>query len=433
MALPIKEHPLRRAVSNELHVRSFEPVKAPARVSHLAFLCGERGSGINVDHLKTLLDYFGAPVPESVGQYLMADLGGIRLNWERHTEFVTYTFTQLGDFDDPFEQAVIDELPKQWLEQCPGELVSAITLAMEPASYPERSVDDLTELFGGNTVIGSEVVGGKARAFSDLRIHFDGYSRILVRNENLTEAQAGRLIKRLLEINAYRAMALLGLPLARQAGRSLSDADKQLADLAARLLGHMGQDAADSQSRLLGDLTQLASQIETLSAQTTFRFEASRAYYRVVLQRLDQLRQQRIEGLQTFTEFLDVRLAPAIATCESVADRQRSLGERAARLTGLLRARVEVSLQAQNRNLLESMDRRARLQARLQETVEGLSIIAISYYGVGLVGYVLKALAEQGLPLNPTLGMGILAPLVVVGAWLFLKRVKRHILKQEKV
>ena len=432
MKLPFKEHALRRALNGELHARTFEPTQAPARVSHLAFLCGERGSGINTRHLHRLLEHFGAPIPEQVGQYHVANLGDIRLHWERHTEFVTYTFTHCGPFTHPFDHPVIERLPSNWLENSPGELIAAVTLAMDSADMPERSLDEISGLFGGNILIGSEVVGGKGRAWSDLRIHSDGFARILLRNDNLTDAQAGRLIKRILEVNAYRAMSLMGLPMARKASRSLGTADRRLAELAARMTEQNSHNSSETQGELLADLTHLASQIEAVAAQTTYRFEASRAYYRVVQQRLQQLRQQRIEGLQTFTEFLEARLAPAVATCESVGDRQRGLAERAARLTALLRARVEVSLQAQNRNLLESMDRRASLQLRLQDTVEGLSVIAISYYGVGLVGYALKGLESQGVPISPALGMGLATPLVVFSAWMFLQRVKRRILGDEK-
>ncbi|MBK1672427.1 hypothetical protein CKO35_03775 [Ectothiorhodospira shaposhnikovii] len=430
MPLPFKEHPLRHALTTELHARTFEPIKAPARVSHLAFICGERGSGRNTAHLVKLLEFFDAPVPESVGQYHVANLGGIRLHWERHTEFVTYTFTELGPYRHPFENQVIERLPTEWLAASPGELVTAVSLVLESKEMPERSPAELSKLFDHNIVIGSEVVGGLGRAWSDLRIHADGYARILLRNEGLTDAQAGRLVKRVLELNAYRAMTLLGLPMARKVSRTLDAADRRLAELAFSMTIQPQQEHGQPvESRLLSELTSLAAEIESVAAQTTYRFEATRAYYRVVKQRLEQLRQRRIIGLQTFTEFLDVRLAPAVTTCESVSSRQRDLAERAARLTALLRARVEVGLQAQNRNLLESMDRRAKLQLRLQETVEGLSVIAIGYYGVGLVGYLLKGLESQGLPINATLGMGIAMPIVVLSAWFFLKRVKKRLMQ----
>ena len=176
-------------------------------------------------------------------------------------------------------------------------------------------------------------------------------------------------------------------------------------------------------------MTALAAEVESLAAQTASRFDASVAYYQMVRQRLEQLRQQRIQGLQTFTEFLDARLAPGVATCQAAAQRQQHLAERAARMTALLRARVELQLQEQNRSLLDSMDRRARLQLRLQETVEGLSVVAISYYGLGLVGYLLKGFEASGWPIDPTLGISIALPLVVGAAWFGLKRTKRRLMK----
>lgn len=427
MSLPFREHPLRHTVTDELHARTFEPLRAPERVSFLAAVSGERGSGRNVEHLERLLAHYGLPVPETVDQHYWIDLGPMRLRWERHTEFVTYTFSKRGAFEHPFADPLLDELPQDWLRDLPGEVITATSLAIEPCGLPERSNEELVALFDGNPVIGSEVVGGAGRAWSDHKIHADGYSWILLRECGLSDNQAGRLAKRVLEINAYRGMALLGFPLARAVSAPLSDADRRLAMVALRLSsqGASGQPAFENE--LLAELTSLAAEIEAVSARTTYRFDASRAYYRMIQQRLDQLRQHRIEGLQTLSEFLDARLAPAIATCESTQRRQHDLAERAARITSLLRARVDVSLQEQNRRLLESMDRRAQMQVRLQETVEGLSVIAIGYYGVGLIGYALKGLESGGFPIDASLWMGIALPFVIGFAWFGLRRIKKRL------
>jgi len=427
MSLVFREHPLRRAVAAELHARTYEPLRAPERVSHLAVMCGERHTDRNVEHLKRLLAHYARPIPETVDQHYAADLGPLRVRWERHTEFVTYTFSKRGDFAHPFAEPVLHELPEQWLRSLPGEVISAVTMAIEACAMPKRDSDELSALFDGNQVIGSEVVGGSAQAWSDLRIDSNGFFRILIRDCSMSDNQAGRLAKRLMDINCYRAVALLGLPLARGVSPALSDADRRLALLASRMTTQGAAVAPSFESDLLAELTSLAAEIEEISARTTYRFDASRAYYGMVRQRLEELRQQRIEGLQTLTEFLDARLAPAIATCEAIQERQIDLAERAARLTSLLRARVEVSLQEQNRRLLESMDRRAQLQLRLQETVEGLSVIAIGYYGVGLLGYAFKGLEQGGLPINATLGMAIALPFVIGLAWLGLRRVKKRL------
>ncbi|MGD1982606.1 MAG: DUF3422 domain-containing protein [Chromatiaceae bacterium] len=427
MSAIFREHPLRRQIAAELHARSFEPLRAPERVSHLAVMCSESERDLHIEHLKELLAGFDHWVPETVAHHFSADLGPIRIRWEQHTECVTYTFSKQGPFTEPFAEPVLERLPEDWLRGLPGDVIAAVTMAIEPCDTPERSMDSLAALFDGNPVIGSAVVAGAARAWSDLRIHPDGFFRILVRDCSMSENQAGRLAKRMLDINTYRALALLGLPLAREVSPVLGDADRRLAELASRMSKQGASSDANFESDLLGELTALASEIEDITARTTYRFDAARAYYGVVRQRLDQLRQQRIEGLQTFTEFLDSRLAPAIATCEAMQRRQSDLADRAARVTSLLRARVEVSLAEQNGRLLESMDRRAKMQLRLQETVEGLSVIAIGYYGVGLVGYALKGAERAGLPFDATIGMAISVPFVVGFTWLLLKRIKRRV------
>lgn len=427
MSPVFKEHPLRRTVAAELHARPYDPLRAPERISHLAVITAEQGTGRNVQHLKRLLDHYGRPVPDTVEQHYSDDLGPLRVRWERHTEFVTYTFSKRGEFAHPFAEPVLNEVPEAWVSEIPGEVIAAVSMAVEACAMPEHDSSALSALFDGNPVIGGEVVGGAARAWSDWRLHSDGFFRILVRDCSMSENQAGRLAKRLLDINCYRALALMGVPLARLVSPALGDADRRLSLVASRMAT---QDAATGPSferDLLAELTSLAAEIEATTARTTYRFDASRAYYAMVRQRLEQLRQQRIEGLETFTEFLDSRLAPAIATCEATQHRQSDLAERAARLTSLLRARVEVSLQEQNRQVLESMDRRARLQLRLQETVEGLSVIAIGYYGVGLIGYLLKGLENAGLPIDATLGMGIALPFVVGLAWLGIRRVRKRL------
>ncbi len=438
--LPFPVHPLREVVTAELHARAFDPMRAPVRLAHLAYLCGERGSGRQLQYLARLLSHFGVQLPPEVGLQFATDLGsGLWLRWERHTEFVTYTLSREGHFNEPFGADLLGTLPQVWLRNLPGQVVTAVQLALESAEMPERSIDELVALFGGHPVIGAKVAGGAGFVWSDLRIHADGFGHILLRDVCLSDGQAGRLVKRVLEINAYRAMALLGLPAARQASLLLSEAEQRLAGVASRMVDGNLEAAASADAEhgnrlglppereLLAELTALAAEIESIAAETASRFDASQAYYQVVRQRLEQLREERIQGVQTLTEFLDARLAPAIATCTATAQRQQNLADRAARLTALLRARVEVELQEQNRGLLDSMDRRAKLQLRLQETVEGLSVVAIGYYGVGLIGYLLRGFEAGGWTLDVTLGVGIAVPLVVGAAWLGLRHTKRRL------
>jgi uncharacterized membrane-anchored protein len=179
--------------------------------------------------------------------------------------------------------------------------------------------------------------------------------------------------------------------------------------------------------RLLGKLTGLAAEMERLTAQSSYRFGAARAYGALVARRIGELREARIEGVQTIAEFMDRRLAPALRTCAATAERLEAIAARLQRAGDLLRSRVDIALEAQNQALLASMDRRAQLQLRLQATVEGLSVAAISYYVVGLIGYATKALEKGGVPVHAELATGLTIPIVLAGVWMLVRRVRRHI------
>ena len=160
----------------------------------------------------------------------------------------------------------------------------------------------------------------------------------------------------------------------------------------------------------------------------SFRFSAARAYADLVALRISELREERIEGLQMFSEFTERRLSPAMRTCEAAAKRLSTTSERVARATQLLSTRVGISRERQNQALLESMDNRAKLQLRLQETVEGLSIAAITYYIVGLVGYAAKGAKSLGvLPVSPDLVTALSIPVVLLLVALGVRRVRRSI------
>ena len=109
------------------------------------------------------------------------------------------------------------------------------------------------------------------------------------------------------------------------------------------------------------------------------------------------IREHGVEGWPTFQDFLARRMAPAMRTCAMLEERQAKLSEKLSRAANLLRTRVDVEIERQNRDLLSAMNDRARMQLRLQETVEGLSVAAISYYVVGLAAYVFKGAKDAGL------------------------------------
>lgn len=423
-----KEHPLRHALVNEVHARPFERLQPPVRASHIAVLHADGGAAADRGHVSALCRSHGLPAPDDGATHYSADFGPFRLKWELHAEFSTYTFFRAGKFTDPFAKTAIDKVSDEWLSAMPGELLVAINLALESQGGPDRDIAELGEFLVSDSLAGSVMAGGNARAWTDFRLHQDGFSRILVRDAGLRSRQAGRLVQRLLEVETYRVMALLAMPLAREAGAAIAESAGELAEITERLPSIEG---FEEENAMLGRLTGLAARLERLASQNSYRFSAAAAYYALVETRIAELREERIEGLQTIREFMDRRMAPAMRTCQATAARQDRLAERLARATSLLRTRVDLAMEAQNRDLLRSMDRRARLQLRLQETVEGLSVAAISYYLVGLVGYAAKGAKASGLPLPVDLVTGLSIPLVVLGVWVALQRVRRRLSRND--
>lgn len=407
------EHPLRRTLTQELHARPFEPLKAPVLVSHLAVLRAEGEQVPERAHLAQLCDRYNVSPPRETDTSFIADLGPFRVRWESHTEFYSLSFFRDAHFEHPFADPVIDLVPQGWLRELHGEVLAAAHVALEPADAPERSMEALSRLFDGHTIVGSELAGGNGIGWSDFQIDESGFSRILVRDRSMSVRQAGRLIQRLLEINTYRQMAFLALPVARETGPRIKQLSRDLSQIA-EATAQGSDDPECNEAELLRQLSAVAGELESIIADTGDRYSATQAYHHLVLARLQTIRQQRIEGLQTFTEFLDRRLTPAMESCAASNRRQNELAERVARVTSLLRTRVEVALEAQNRDLLRSMNRRVALQLRLQSTVEGLSVAAVSYYLVGLLGYLLKGAKQAGyLPVSVELATAISVPVVV--------------------
>ena len=418
------EHGMRRLLVNEVHARPFESLRAPARASHMAWLTGEGTAAHDRAHLADLCGRYDANQPAAETNHYSADLGPFRCRWERHSEFTSYTFICDGAAKVPFDAPVTDLVPDDWLAGCPGDLLVACHVVFEAKGETGVGTAALPTSLDEDSLAGSVMAGGNAEAWTDFRLHEDGFGRIVVRDSGLRARQAGRLVQRLLEIETYRIMALLALPLARAAGPEISDTAGELMAITERMTRL--EDLEDQRS-MLEQLTGLAARMERLASTNTYRFSAAAAYYALTEKRIAELREQRIEGLQTIGEFMERRMAPAMRSCEAIAARQDRLAERIGRTTSLLRTRVDIAMEEQNRNLLRSMDRRAKLQLRLQETVEGLSVAAISYYLVGLVAYAAKGAYAAGIAVPVDLVTGLSIPAVILLVWVAVRKVRKRL------
>ncbi|MES2919115.1 MAG: DUF3422 domain-containing protein [Pseudomonadota bacterium] len=424
--LPLPFHGERERLFNELHTRPFPVLEQGARLSQLALLHGGRPAADEFRHIAALCAHFGlaAPVPGAFVYY--QDFGPVELRWERHTEFSTWTFIHRADGPAPFAHSALTQLPPAWLAGLPGEVISGLHIEIHAMPAAAPGANALRPLFEGQRLISSWVIERKARLWTAWRLHGDGLGRILVLNRELNPCQLGRLVRRLLELETYRMMVLLAFPMARAIAPSIAEMDRELAAVNEQMNAIAG---LEDERRLLAQLSTLAARIEHLRSDTNFRFSAARAYYQLVLSRLEELRETEEPGLQTFGEFLPRRLTPAYRTCEAVAGQLDDLSRRIDRASDLLRTRVELTLEAQNQDLLQSMNQRGQLQLQLQQAVEGLSVVAISYYLVGLVKYSAGSLEDLGLLQHPALVVGLSVPVCVLLVWRGVHRLRQGLLR----
>jgi uncharacterized membrane-anchored protein len=428
------DHPQRITLADEVHARPPEPLATPARASYVAVLVDSDAREQELRHLQTLCKRYDVAGPSAEASHfrvtLANTLGAMRLKWERHGEFSGYTFSVEGLADTPFDTTAAQQLPAGWLAAVPGRTVAAVhaeVTAAAAAMTGAPSSDELAQRFAGHMVVGAEIADGAATLYTDFRLHDDGCSRLWLVHRRLTLAQTGRVLQRVFEIEAYRVLALLALPIARRQAPRIAAIEDSLATLTDQMAREDANDEA-----LLHELMRLAAEVESGIAASQFRFGACEAYHGLVLRRIAELRESRLPGLQTIDEFMSRRLAPAAATCSNVSQRLKGLADRIGQASALLATRVGIAREQQNQALLASMYRRAKLQLRLQQTVEGLSIAAIVYYVAGLIGYLAKAARGAGLRIEPDVVVGVSIPVVAVIMFALVHRMRKKLTAESR-
>ncbi|RYY52181.1 MAG: DUF3422 family protein, partial [Comamonadaceae bacterium] len=333
----------RVALHNEIHARPPEAMAAPLALSHVVMVCDAAQRDASREHLPQLLRDHHLPLPDAATTHLRLDVGALRVRWELHTEFVSWTFSRpfepqaLASGEPPTASA---EVPRDWFAALPGQWLAGMHLwVLSSKGHGDASL--VGPVLHEDTLVASTVADGHGEVYTDFALHADGFSRMVLLAGGVTPRRLGRLVQQLLEIDTYRMAALLGLPIARQAFAALGHAERELAELA----GAIRVAARSDEPLLLDRLTKLAGEVESQYAATHSRFSASAAYFELVDRRIADIGESRLAGLQTLGEFISRRLSPARSTCEWATRRQDALSQRVSRTSNLLRTRVEIEQQ----------------------------------------------------------------------------------------
>lgn len=415
----LSAHHLRDRVANEVHARPFEPIETPRRFFLLGYLTDGEQADEDREHIERFCASHNAPPPDAHARHHMVTAGKYRLRWEQHSEFTTYTWHTAVGAAPAFSHAALADVPIKGSPTAPGPAIVAIHLAI----VKEGDAAPLDELFDPSSLCVSAVEDRTALAATDFKQDAHGFTRILIIDRGLGAARAGSVAQRLLEIETYRNLALLGLPEAQRIAPDVARIEGHLARLASEQKSSAG--ALEDNRRQLEQLIDLAAEVEAISADTSFRFGATQAYAEIIESRLAAIGQDREEAYFTWSGFLNRRMKPAIRTVQTMQGRLTTLSQKLTRAADLLRTRVNIALEQQNRDLLRSMNRRARMQLRLQQTVEGLSVAAVSYYVVGLIGYLAKGWEKTGMGVPAGAVTALSVPVVVLGVWMIVRRIRR--------
>jgi len=422
----LSAHPWRAAVLGEVHARPFTAVETPRRIVHFAFDTAGEAAKADRAALGAFCASRGLTPLKDGAKHHRLQLGGATLRWEQHSEFTTYTWELPSESEVPFHpSATALAGPMAALPQ-PGPVIVALDLHLLRDAETNAATG---QLFDRASLAVAENAEGDALFATDFQPDASGFVRVLVLDRGLGPERAGALVQRIVELETYRTLALLGLPEAQRLSPSIAHIEQRLAEVTEEM--RRSERLVDNH-RLLDELTALAADLEAGAAASMFRFGASRAYNEIVQLRLQTVGERKVEGFPTWSSFLARRMQPAMRTCITTEERQETLSQKLARAANLLRTRVDVELERQNRDLLTSMNERTRLQLRLQTTVEGLSVAAISYYVVGLFGYLVKGAHDEGLPVNISLATALFVPVAVAAIWLVVRRIRRrHIAGEE--
>ncbi len=430
----LHDHPLRYELNNELHARPFPELVAPCTAVFLAIKnpekAVERDRELDRKHLLSLLDRFGASHPAPGAGHYSGKVGRGFLKWEMHTEFVTYTYYVDTVSDVPFSASAFSIFPADWLTESPGSVLTSALIRVEQCNedtdFENLLANKIPNWFASESLAIAKVVDNEAVIAADFRIDESGHIRFAVLSKpEISKRRLGRIVQRLLEIETYKTASMLTLPIARKISRRVSELDQELAEIVQQMSQNDGEEG-----KTLDRLLRLSAEIEHLSSSSAFRFGAAEAYETIVNRRISVLREERIKGRQLFSEFMMRRYDPAMRTCRSAQARLADLSARAERAANLLRTRVDVAVSEQNHEVLKQMDRRAELQLRLQETVEGLSVVAISYYAVSLAGYLFTPFSERIGLSNYTLMAAITVPVMIL-VFASVRRIKAKVGKHD--
>lgn len=418
----------RAQLNSEWHARPVAQMATPFRCTHQVFQRSQSAAQSR-ERFAALCSRHGQPAPSSDSRHHLAQLGSALVKWEGHTEADSLTCLVPGNATPAFSEPATRLAPAELQTVFGEDLSCGVCVEVYRSDRDSMDMEMIRGIAGSDALHGGPVADGKATLWASFSMDADGYTRIVIVDHELPQSAAGRLLQRVLESESYRMQAMMALPVARATMASLSQLEEELDPLMAEL--SQGDEGLDHEA-LLTRLSTMAARIEHLAAESSYRFGAAKAYSGIVEQRLEELREERVITQPRYSVFLLRTLQPAMRTCEAAERRIDELAQRVSRAITLLNSMVGMMQTRQTNQMMREVSQNAAIQVRLQEAVEGFSIFVISYYAIGLLGYMLGAAKAAGAPIDHVVVTGAVAPVVLVTVWLITRWVRKRATRGER-
>ena len=360
------------------------------------------------------------------------------VTWEAHTEYYSYQVWHIPD--DKLKPLDFGPLrfPDYAMPLSPlGVQVNALDILVLP--HTTLGIEEVKNMMPGPQLYGSRIFGEDISLMTTFTP--DEYKRerylILSPSFDVLLTHVARTIDTLVAMENYTHLILFPFHAFAQSVDQVHQ-DEQ------RHLSQRGVIAAEIETATpqklqdwLTVMTQDFMKVSRMAESMRYKLSASVPYDRIIRANLALLHEQALEGCRRISEYVDGKTIGVADGYQQFIRRINALVNDFEGSIAVIRTKVELQLQDQNLalenqnlKLLRNMEKTTRRQAILQHTVEGLSVIVISYYLSGLGSYVFKAMETLGWIENHDLFSGLFVPislgiafgLLLVGRQLIYKR-----------
>jgi uncharacterized membrane-anchored protein len=419
------------ALIKKLHERPHLPLaewlRAPAHVHYKAFRMSDPPAQRKAsrEEFQSFLAAFAitqdnAVLHDTFGYGLKEASNGERLIivWQAHTEYYNYQLWHLPVSSKPDVAFGPLTFPGYKFPLSPlGSEVCCLDILLASGSLP--SCEDMRAMLPGPMLYGSKILDEQTSlvtSFTHDEFERERYWVTL----GPTRAQASRLkeiVDAIVRIETYYHLLLMQKPLFSAAIDQVYKFEQVHLKQREIISGHISHADSQTLQRWLNSLTQDLLKTNRLAGKLHFELSASAPYDKIVHTTLASLTEKPLDAYRPLSDYVLSGITGVAEGYQQLLKRIETLRSGFEGIISIIRARVDLILEAQNLTLLQSVDETTKSQVILQHTVEGLSVIVIAYYVAGLGGYIFKGLQEMNWLQNATLVSALFVPIAIALAF----------------